>query len=88
MYGAGHGRPAGGGQPGETGAGLDTHGRPDAGLLFVAWQADPASFIKVQTKLDGADHLTRFIRHESSAVFAVPGGAAPDQYVGQHLLEG
>jgi dye decolorizing peroxidase len=33
-------------------------------------------------------HLTRFIRHESSAIFAVPGGAAPGEYVGQHLLEG
>ncbi|MCX5423627.1 iron uptake transporter deferrochelatase/peroxidase subunit [Streptomyces sp. NBC_00078] len=68
--------------------GYDTHGQPDAGLLFIAWQADPAAFVKVQTKLDGADHLTRFIRHESNAVFAVPGGAAPGEYVGQSLLEG
>jgi dye decolorizing peroxidase len=63
-------------------------GAPDAGLLFVAWQADPTSgFLQVQRKLDGADHLTRFIRHESSAVFAVPGGARPGEYVGQRLLE-
>ncbi|MDF3291925.1 iron uptake transporter deferrochelatase/peroxidase subunit [Streptomyces silvisoli] len=68
--------------------GYDTDGQPDAGLLFITWQADPAAFITVQTKLDGADHLTRFIRHESSAVFAVPGGAAPGEYVGQRLLEG
>ncbi|MFF7984074.1 iron uptake transporter deferrochelatase/peroxidase subunit [Streptomyces sp. NPDC007901] len=68
--------------------GYDTDGQPDAGLLFIAWQADPAAFVKVQTKLDGADHLTRFIRHESNAVFAVPGGAAPGEYVGQSLLEG
>ncbi|WP_019062975.1 iron uptake transporter deferrochelatase/peroxidase subunit [Streptomyces prunicolor] len=68
--------------------GYTTEGQPDAGLLFIAWQADPAAFITVQTKLDGADHLTRFIRHESSAVFAVPGGAAPGEYVGQSLLEG
>ncbi|MEU9207742.1 Dyp-type peroxidase [Streptomyces sp. NPDC048415] len=68
--------------------GYDTDGQPDAGLLFIAWQADPAAFIKIQTKLDSADHLTCFSRHESSAVFAVPGGAAPGEYVGQSLLEG
>ncbi|MFF7980131.1 iron uptake transporter deferrochelatase/peroxidase subunit [Streptomyces sp. NPDC007901] len=67
--------------------GYGADGQPDAGLLFIAWQADPAAFVTVQTKLDGADHLTRFIRHESSAVFAVPGGAAPGEYVGQYLLE-
>ncbi len=68
--------------------GYSADGQPDAGLLFIAWQADPAPFIKVQTKLDGADRLTCFIRHESSAVFAVPGGAAPGEYVGRSLLEG
>ena len=68
--------------------GYDADGSPDAGLLFVTWQADPAAFVRIQTKLDGGDHLTRFIRHESSAVFAVPGGAAPGEYVGQRLLEG
>ncbi|NEA27952.1 Dyp-type peroxidase, partial [Actinomadura bangladeshensis] len=49
--------------------GLRPDGAPDAGLLFVAWQADPTTgFIQVQRKLDGADGLTRFLRHESSAV--------------------
>ena len=68
--------------------GLRPDGAPDAGLLFVAWQADPtAGFVHVQRKLDGADGLTRFIRHESSAVFAVPGGAAPGGSVARSLLE-
>lgn len=68
--------------------GLRPDGAPDAGLLFVAWQADPtAGFVQVQRKLDGADGLTRFLRHESSAIFAVPGGAAPGEYVGRDLLE-
>lgn len=64
-------------------------GAPDAGLLFVAWQADPTDgFIKVQRKLAGGDSLSRFLRHESSAIFAVPGGARdPDDYVGRALLE-
>ncbi len=69
--------------------GFDADGSPDAGLLFVAWQAAPLDgFIKVQLKLDGADALSRFVRHEASAVFAVPPAARPGEYVGQALLEG
>ncbi|WP_062209577.1 iron uptake transporter deferrochelatase/peroxidase subunit [Streptomyces sp. NBRC 109706] len=64
-------------------------GAPDAGLLFVCWQADPArSFVTVQRKLDRGDALGAFIRHEASGLFAVPGGAAEGEYVGQRLLEG
>ena len=69
--------------------GIGTDGAPDAGLLFVAWQADPLrGFVPVQRKLDGADGLSRFLRHEASALFAVPGGCGPGEYVGQRLLEG
>ncbi|MBB5119751.1 peroxidase [Streptomyces eurocidicus] len=64
-------------------------GAPDAGLLFVAWQADPRrGFVPVQRKLDRGDGLSRFLSHESSGLFAVPGGCAPGEYVGQRLLEG
>ncbi|MEU1673951.1 iron uptake transporter deferrochelatase/peroxidase subunit [Streptomyces roseifaciens] len=64
-------------------------GAPDAGLLFVAWQADPLKgFVPVQRKLDRGDGLSRFLRHESSGLYAVPGGCAPGEYVGQRLLEG
>ncbi|WP_406171316.1 iron uptake transporter deferrochelatase/peroxidase subunit [Streptomyces sp. NBC_00996] len=69
--------------------GIDTAGVPDAGLLFVCWQADPLrGFVPVQRKLDRGDALSTFIRHESSGLFAVPGGAANGEYVGQRLLEG
>ncbi|MFD8934250.1 iron uptake transporter deferrochelatase/peroxidase subunit [Streptomyces sp. NPDC059578] len=69
--------------------GYDAKGAPDAGLLFVCWQADPArGFVPVQRKLDRGDALSRFIRHESSGLFAVPGGAERGGYVGQPLLEG
>jgi dye decolorizing peroxidase len=69
--------------------GFDADGTPNAGLLFIAWQAAPLNgFIRVQRKLDSADALSRFIRHESSAVFAVPPAARPGEYVGQSLLEG
>ncbi|WP_329300585.1 iron uptake transporter deferrochelatase/peroxidase subunit [Streptomyces sp. NBC_00659] len=69
--------------------GIDAEGTPDAGLLFVCWQADPVrGFVPVQRKLDRGDALSEFIRHESSGLFAVPGGAVEGEYVGQRLLEG
>ncbi|CAL9477330.1 Dye-decolorizing peroxidase [Streptomyces sp. enrichment culture] len=69
--------------------GFDADGVPDAGLLFICWQADPLrGFVPVQRKLDRGDALSAFIRHEASGLFAVPGGAAEGEYVGQRLLEG
>ncbi|NYI05484.1 iron uptake transporter deferrochelatase/peroxidase subunit [Allostreptomyces psammosilenae] len=69
--------------------GLREDGAPDAGLLFVAWQADPrTAFTRVQLKLSRGDALSQFVRHEASALFAVPGGCDPDGYVGDRLLEG
>jgi dye decolorizing peroxidase len=69
--------------------GFADDGAPNAGLLFVSWQADPLrGFVPVQRKLDRGDALSAFIRHEASGLFAVPGGAAQGDYVGQALLEG
>ncbi|NEE39133.1 Dyp-type peroxidase, partial [Streptomyces sp. SID7982] len=68
--------------------GITEDGTPDAGLLFICWQADPfRGFVPVQRKLDRGDALSPFLRHEASGVFAVPGGAAEGEYVGQRLLE-
>ncbi|MEV6190881.1 iron uptake transporter deferrochelatase/peroxidase subunit [Streptomyces sp. NPDC051920] len=68
--------------------GIGADGTSDAGLLFVCWQADPVrGFVPVQRKLDRGDALSTYIRHESSGLFAVPGGAAEGEYVGQRLLE-
>ncbi|MFJ1972737.1 iron uptake transporter deferrochelatase/peroxidase subunit [Streptomyces sp. NPDC087903] len=69
--------------------GIDADGVPDAGLLFICWQADPVrGFVPVQRKLDRGDALSQYVRHEASGLFAVPGGAAAGEYVGQRLLEG
>ncbi|MCF6522128.1 iron uptake transporter deferrochelatase/peroxidase subunit [Streptomyces sp. JJ36] len=69
--------------------GFREDGAPDAGLLFVAWQADPLrGFVPVQRKLDSGDALSAFIRHEASALFAVPGGPGAGEYVGERLLDG
>ncbi|MGW9435232.1 iron uptake transporter deferrochelatase/peroxidase subunit [Streptomyces sp. NPDC055607] len=68
--------------------GIGPDGTPDAGLLFVCWQADPLrGFVPVQRKLDRGDALSPFVRHESSGLFAVPGGPTEGEYVGQRLLE-
>ncbi|MET9433593.1 iron uptake transporter deferrochelatase/peroxidase subunit [Streptomyces sp. NPDC006551] len=68
--------------------GIGPDGTPDAGLLFICWQADPLrGFVPVQRKLDRGDALSPFVRHEASGLFAVPGGPAEGEYVGQRLLE-
>ncbi|SDS83536.1 dye decolorizing peroxidase [Streptomyces sp. TLI_053] len=67
--------------------GLRPDGAPDAGTLFVAWQNDPRSaFVPVQRHLARTDALSRYVVHESSAVFAVPGGAEPGDWVGRALF--
>ncbi|WP_103529367.1 iron uptake transporter deferrochelatase/peroxidase subunit, partial [Streptomyces sp. SM12] len=69
--------------------GFREDGAPDAGLLFLCWQADPyRAFVPVQRKLDRGDALSPFLRHEASGLFAVPPGAERGGYVGQPLLEG
>jgi dye decolorizing peroxidase len=69
--------------------GLRPDGAPDAGLIFLAFQADPATgFTVIQQRLSGADTLSTFIRHEASALFAVLPGCAPGDYLGRELLEG
>lgn len=67
--------------------GLDAAGKPDAGLLFAAYQADiGASFVPVQRRLAEADAINTWSTHVGSAVYAVPPGAAPGEWVGQRLL--
>lgn len=41
----------------------------------------------IQARLVTDDALSRFIRHETSAVFAVLPGAAPGARIGQSLLD-
>jgi deferrochelatase/peroxidase EfeB len=58
-------------------------GQLDAGLFFIAYQKDPRKqFVPIQRKLGQSDLLNEYIKHTSSAVFAVPPGlsAAGDWY--------
>lgn len=67
--------------------GVNAAGQLDAGLFFQAFQTDPHRvFVPIQHKLSATDALSRFIRHEASAVFAFPGGASAGGFVGEHLF--
>ncbi|WP_017573662.1 Dyp-type peroxidase [Nocardiopsis halotolerans] len=68
--------------------GWDTDGRRQAGLLFTAWQADPRTgFTAVQRGLDeGHDALGAYVRHEGSALFAVPPVREGEPHVAHSLL--
>jgi dye decolorizing peroxidase len=62
-------------------------GEPDAGLLFLAFQSDPRDgFTRIQQRLSLADELSRFLVHESSALFAVPPGSGPHGYLADGLM--
>jgi dye decolorizing peroxidase len=67
--------------------GLAPDGTPDAGLLFISFQADIArQFVPIQQRLDATDALNRWTAAVGSAVFAVPPGFGPDSWIGQGLL--
>ena len=69
--------------------GVRADGNPDAGLMFLAFQADPATgFTVIQQRLAGADTLSTFIRHEASGLFAILPGCERGGYLGRALLEG
>jgi dye decolorizing peroxidase len=68
-------------------AGIGRDGVADAGLLFVAYQADPlAQFVPIQARLAEADVLNIWTTPIGSALFAVPPGFQPGEYIGQSLL--
>ncbi|WP_109481941.1 iron uptake transporter deferrochelatase/peroxidase subunit [Paraburkholderia sp. C35] len=60
----------------------------DAGLIFIAHQADPRTgFIPINEKLSKFDMMNQFTTHIGSAVFAVPPGAREGSYIGAGLFE-
>ena len=59
----------------------------NAGLLFVAYQADvDAQFVPIQRALDEEDILNVWTVPVGSAVFAIPPGCAEGGYIGETLL--
>ncbi len=67
--------------------GFTKDGDPDAGLLFAAYMADPvAQFVPIQQRLAEADVLNVWTTPIGSALFAIPRGVQPGEYIGQALL--
>nr|WP_033341587.1 iron uptake transporter deferrochelatase/peroxidase subunit [Catenuloplanes japonicus] len=67
--------------------GSDGLGRLDAGLFFIAYQRDPrTAFIPVQTNLARHDAMNEYLRHTSSALFAVPPGVPEGGFWAQQLF--
>ncbi len=65
-----------------------TTGLLDAGLFFIAFQKDPRKqFVPIQRRLGSHDALNEYIRHNGSAVFAVPPGlSAAGDWWGKSLF--
>jgi deferrochelatase/peroxidase EfeB len=62
-------------------------GELDAGLFFICFQKNPKTqFEEIQRRLGSSDALNEYIKHTSSAVFAVPPGAREGGYVGEGLF--
>ena len=61
-------------------------GQLDAGLFFISFQNDPASFVALQRRLGRADALNEYIAHNGSALFAVPPGTRSGGFVGEGLF--
>jgi deferrochelatase/peroxidase EfeB len=58
----------------------------DSGLFFIAYQRDPRTgFIPVQEKLR-TDALNEYVRHNGTAMFAIPPGVHAGGYVGETLF--
>ncbi len=62
-------------------------GRPDVGLLFVAYAADiTTQFVPIQQRLAENDLFNTWTTPIGSAVFAILPGCAPDGFIGDTLL--
>ncbi len=66
--------------------GINNLGMLDAGLLFISYQKDPASFETLQTRLGAADALNEYISHIGSGIFFIPPAPAEGEYIGAQLF--
>jgi deferrochelatase/peroxidase EfeB len=67
--------------------GSNALGGLDAGLFFIAYVRDPDThFVPVQLAMSKTDALVEYLKFTGSALFAVPPGIAPGEYVGQSLF--
>jgi dye decolorizing peroxidase len=62
-------------------------GLDDAGLVFIAFQADLDAFIGIQRSLAKADALNTWTTPVGSAAFAILPGCEPGDWLGRALIE-
>ena len=66
---------------------VEKTGQFDTGLLFLAFQKNPDSFVKVQTNLGAQDKMNEYVTHIGSGLFACFAGVQKGEYLGQKLFE-
>ena len=66
---------------------VEKTGQFDTGLLFLAFQKNPDSFVKVQTNLGAQDKMNEYVTHIGSSLFACFAGVKKGEYLGQKLFE-
>ncbi|GEP33254.1 peroxidase [Nocardioides szechwanensis] len=67
--------------------GSDALGGLNAGLFFIAYVRDPRTgFIPIQNAMAKSDALMEYLKVTGSALFAVPPGVQPGEWVGQSLF--
>lgn len=68
--------------------GIDSEFREvEAGLLFICFQQDPRrQFVAIQSRLATHDHLSEYVFHTGSAIFAIPPGTTRHGMIGQELF--
>jgi deferrochelatase/peroxidase EfeB len=67
--------------------GSNALGGLDAGLFFIAFVRDPRThFIPLQSRMATDDAMMEYLQFTSSAIFAVPPGVAPGEYLGRPLF--
>lgn len=65
----------------------DTGATRESGLIFLSYQADVAGqFLPLLARLDAADALNEWTTTIGSAVFAIPPGFHPGEWLAKHLL--
>lgn len=59
----------------------------DAGLFFLSYQRDPrTAFVRLFERMSKLDMMNQFTTHVGSALFAVPAGVSPGEFIGQGLF--
>jgi deferrochelatase/peroxidase EfeB len=67
--------------------GSNALGGLDAGLLFIAFVRDPdTQFVPIMNRMAQHDAMAEYVKFTSSAIFVVPPGIGPGEYVGQSLF--